>query len=114
MTVLTEGKHAGEFLLSEGNGLISREVRTIAAGQNLAAGTVLGKITSTGKYAAYNNGASDGTETAVEVLFDNVDASAADVEAVTIARNAEVNGDELTGLDAAATADLLAANIIIR
>lgn len=114
MTVLTEGKHAGEFVLSEGNGLISREVRTIASGQNLAAGTVLGKITASGKYAAYDNAALDGTQTAVEVLFDNVDASAADVEAVTIARNAEVNGDELTGLDANAIADLLAVNIIIR
>jgi hypothetical protein len=43
MTVLTEGRYAAEYLISEGNGTISREVGTLAAGQNLAAGTVLGK-----------------------------------------------------------------------
>ncbi len=46
MTVLNEGKHTGEFLLSEGNGSISRETVTIAAAASaLVPGTVLGKIT---------------------------------------------------------------------
>ena len=44
MTVLTEGKHTGEHLVSEANKTRSREVVTLAEGQNLAAGTVLGKI----------------------------------------------------------------------
>ncbi len=115
MTVLTEGKHPGEFIVSEGNGWISREAVTIVSGQNLAAGTVLGKITASGKYAAYNDGAADGTETAAGILFDNVDASGGDVAgAVMIARLAEVNGDELTGNDANGTADLLALDIVVR
>lgn len=34
----------------------------------IAAGTLLGKVTATGKYAAYNNANSDGTETAVPLV----------------------------------------------
>lgn len=46
MTVLTEGKHTGEFLLSEGNGYISREAIIIAAAAGaMVPGQVLGKIT---------------------------------------------------------------------
>lgn len=45
MTTLTESRHAGEFIISEGEGWISREAVTIDVGENLAAGTVLGKIT---------------------------------------------------------------------
>ncbi len=115
MTVLTEGKHAGEFIVSEGNGFISRETGTIVSGQNLVAGTVLGKITASGKYTAYSDGAADGSQTAVGVLFDNVDASAGDVGgAVIIARLAEVNGNELTGNDANGTTDLAALDILVR
>lgn len=45
MTVLTEGRHAGEFLISEGPGYISREAITVNAGESLVAGQVLGQIT---------------------------------------------------------------------
>lgn len=114
MTTLTEGRHAGEFIISEGNGWISREGVTIVTGQNLVAGTVLGKITASGKYAAYSNAAADGTEVAAGILFEAVDATAADKSGVMIARHAEVNGDELTGNDANGTADLKALAIIVR
>ncbi len=111
---LTEGKRAGEFLLSEGNGKISRETIILVAGQNLEAGTVLGKITASGKYAAYADGAADGTETAVAILYDNVDATAGDVDAVVIARYAEVSAALLTGSDANGVLDLAAEGIIVR
>ena len=114
MTTLTEGRHAGEFIISEGNGWISREGVTIVTGQNLAAGTVLGKITASGKYAAYSNAASDGTEVAAGILFEAVNATGGDKKGVMIARHAEVNGDELTGNDANGTADLKALAIIVR
>ena len=53
MTVLVETRHAGEFILSEANGQRSREAITIASGAGIiAAGTVLGKVTATGKYRA--------------------------------------------------------------
>jgi hypothetical protein len=95
MTSLTEGNHAGEFLLSEATGNRSRENVILVSGQDLPAGTVVGKITASGKYAVVSQGASDGTQTAVGVLYDNVDASAADTECVIIARDAEVIEDEL-------------------
>lgn len=117
MTVFTEGRHTAEFLVSEGNGTISRETVTIASGQNLAAGAVLGRVTATGNYVAYDDGAADGSETAVAVLYSAVDATTAASEGVAVVRMAEVDGGALDwgGADAeAGTADLAAANIIVR
>lgn len=45
MTVLTEGKHAGEFCVSEAQGHRSREAITVNAGESLVPGQVLGKMT---------------------------------------------------------------------
>lgn len=46
MTTLTEGQHAGEFLISErlGVGAPSRETITVLSGQDLAAGAVIGRV----------------------------------------------------------------------
>lgn len=107
--------YTGEFLLSEANGARSREEVAIAAAAGaLKAGTVLGKITASGKYAAYNNGASDGTEVAAGVLYAAAPDLTADQSAVLIARDAEVDGALLTGLDANGTADLKALGVIVR
>jgi hypothetical protein len=43
--VKTEGQHAGEFLLSEAPGNLSRENVTVLSGQNLKAGAVVGRVT---------------------------------------------------------------------
>lgn len=105
MTVLTEGKHAGAFLVSEANGTRSRKTGTVAAGQNLVAGQVV--QLSAGKLVAKDILANTGNTaliTAPEgIMWDNVDASTAgphagaDVAgAVYIARDAEVNGSEMT------------------
>lgn len=115
MTTLTEGKYTAEFLLSEGNGSISREEVTISSTAGaMVPGTVVGKITATGEYAAYSNAASDGTEVAAGILYAKVADSAADQKAVIIARHAEVKDDELTGIDAAGRTDLKALGIICR
>lgn len=45
MVVLTEGRHAGEFIVSEANGMRSREQVTVLADEVLEAGHVLGKVT---------------------------------------------------------------------
>lgn len=45
MTILTEGKHAAEFLVSEAAGSRSRERITVLSGETLVAGAVLGKVT---------------------------------------------------------------------
>lgn len=110
MATLTEPVHAGEFLLSEGNGQISRENVTIAAGQNLPAGQVVGQITASGKYAAHDPGAADGTENAAGVLYAAVNAADGDKKGVVIARFAEVDGAAVTG----DTDGLAALNIIVR
>lgn len=114
MTVFTEGKHTAEFILSEGNGSISREEVTIdAAAGAMAAGTVVAKLAN-GKYTAYNNAGSGGAEIAAGVLYRAVPNLTVDQDAVIIARSAEVVGAELTGLDAAGKADLAALGIIVR
>ena len=187
MTVLTEGQHKAEFLVSEANGSLSREVIKVLAGQVLQAGHVLGKVgigTATGaavsgnigngtisdvsagtgvkagtygvtciepaanggtfaieepggviigsavvgtpyvgqvnftlndgttdfaagdrftiavsggsgKYKEYNPANTDGSQTAVAVLLERTDATAADRDAVAIVRQAEVNAAEL-------------------
>lgn len=112
---LNEGKHTAEFLLSEGNGSISREQVVISStAAAMVPGTVVGKITATGEYVAYSNAASDGSEVAAGVLYAGVKDSAADQSAVIIARHAEVIASELTGLDTTGKADLLALGIICR
>ena len=115
--MVTETNHAGEHIVEElGSPQFCREEVTIVSGQDLAAGTVVGKITASGKYAVYDNGAADGTQTAAGVLFDAVDASGGDAAGVITARGAVVNADLLTSNDANGTADLAALNppIIVR
>lgn len=121
MTVLTEGMHTAEFLVSEGNGHISREVVTIAAGADLEPCTVLGKITASGKYVQVDPAAADGSEVAAAVLYAAAKAATADATEVAIVRHAEVNSLALvwpTGITdpekAAAVAELAAASIIVR
>lgn len=120
--IQNEGMYTGEFLISDGEGEISRDSVTIASGQGvLEAGTVLGKITASGKFAAYNNAGDNGTEVAVAVLYSKVDATSADVRGVAVTRLAEVKKDLLSYAadqsDADKTAslvDLKSANIIAR
>jgi hypothetical protein len=64
MTVLSEGVYAAEYLISEGNGTISREVVTLATGQNLTAGTVVGKA-SDGTFKALSRRGLTGTSSKV-------------------------------------------------
>lgn len=195
MTELTEEQHAGEFIVTEANGSLSRESATILSGQNLKAGHVLGKVAvgtatgaavsgntgngaisavsagatakagvytanliepaanggtfsvedpdgvnvgtavvgtpfagpvnftiadgatdfvagdrfaitvaaGSGKYKEYNPANTDGSQTAVAILYASVDATGGDTEGVVIARHAEVNAEELiwfSGADA--------------
>lgn len=100
MTVLTEGNHAGGFLVSTSNKTRSFD-KVIITGGSYEAGTVLGKITASGFYTQFDPAATDGSEVAVALLFDNVDASAADVLETIVKRDAEYNAVEIvwdTGL----------------
>jgi head decoration protein D len=124
---LTNVTRAGGFLQSEANFARSRDRVTIEGGSpgagKLAAGTVLGKISASGKYVASPDTGGDGSQTAVAILWDAVDATDADVIATVIARDAEVRGEDLSydssvGTDptkiATKSTQLALQNIIVR
>lgn len=113
VTKITEGKRPGEHLLSE-EGMISRDEVTIAAGQNLEAGTVL-ELSG----AKYVRVATPGS--AVAVLFSRTDATEGDVKAAAHTRLCEVVSSLLvwptgftTGNKTTAIAALKAQTIIVR
>ena len=86
-----EPKAISDVLKAEFSSEYCREVVTIASGAGvLDIGTVLGKVTASGKWKAHTNGASDGTETAAAVLLQKVDATSADQQAVVIVRGPAV------------------------
>ena len=121
MTVKTEPLGTGAHLFSEQDGFLSRETITLLAGTAYAAGSVLGKITASGKYTLYDNAASDGTQVAAGVLFAAVDATAADAPGVAHVRLCEVITSRLTwksgasaGDKTAGLADMAAAYLIGR
>lgn len=116
---VTERVKAG-LLLSEAPGDWSRLNVTIVSGQDLKYGDVVGKVTASGKYAIYANGASDGTQAAAGILIgSDVDATNGDLPGAVLIKNAEVNVDLLgwgandsTGITAG-KADLVALGITL-
>lgn len=79
------------------------------------AGLVVGRITTSGLYKNYDDSASDGSQTAVGVLFEDVLASDVPASGLPVARaivGGEVYLGKLTGFDAAAGTDLGARTII--
>lgn len=114
MNIQREPMHAGEFLLSEGAGTISREAINVAAGPALEPGQILGLVTSTGEFAAYNPTAEDGSENAQAILFGPLSTSDIVRRGRAVVRLAEVSEAHLTGLDLAAEKALAAHNVIVR
>jgi hypothetical protein len=124
--VLEAGKRAGEFLLSEGNGSISREAATVLSGQVLVAGQVI-QLDGDGKAAACDgilNTAGDALVTPVAgIVIYAADATDGDVpNCAYIARSAEVIDAYITyptestggGEHAATVASLRDLGIIVR
>lgn len=109
-----ESMHAGEFLLSEGAGNISREAINVAAGPALEPGQILGLVTATSEFAPYQPTAEDGTENAVAILYAPLGESDVARRGRAIVRLAEVSEAHLTGLDPAAEKDLAAHFVIVR
>ena len=109
-----EGKHPGEFILYTEEKYSVDQVGVAAAAGALVPGTVLGRITATGEYVAYNNAAADGSEVARAINIHAVPDAASVQSTTAITRQAEVVGSLLTGLDTAARADLAAVGIIVR
>ena len=122
MPTLTQTPNLGDLLKYEAPNLYSREQATVAAGQNLPLGAVVGRVTATGKLKALDPAAGDGSDVAVGVLALAVDATLIDREdAILIARHAIVARGALiwpAGLSAAqraaAIAQLEARGILVR
>src|SRR5579883_802557 len=121
MPVQTESNYLGDWLKYEEDNLYSRDEVTVASGQSLATGTVIGVITASGKVTQLAPAASDGSETAAGVLLNPVDASAGDKPGVIIARHAICSAHGLvwpasiTGPQkAAAISQLRALGILVR
>ena len=126
MATLIKGQANASFIVSESNGYRSRDdvTVTVPAGTTYVAGTILGKITATGKFVRHAAGATNGSEDEAGVLYEtitNTTGSGVDSTAVNFARAAEVNGHELTyeiGADAPqialSDAALKALGIIVR
>ena len=127
MTILTEGRHPGEAILSEANFHRSRDSITIPAGTGVVkAGTVLGEVTaSPGEFVPSPDAVTvgiEGAETAKAMNIHEVDATDVDVKVAAITRDAELNGSclefEATVDDdakkAAKATQLEAAGIIVR
>lgn len=109
-----ESMHAGEFLLSEGAGNISREAINVAAGPALEPGQILGLITASGEFAPYHPTAEDGTENAIAILYGPLGESDVVRRGRAVVRMAEVSEVHLTGLDPAAEKALAAHFLIVR
>ena len=122
MPTLTQAPTLGDLLKYEAPNLYSREQATVAAGQNLPLGAVVGRVTATSKLKALDPSASDGTEIAAGVLAQAVDATLIDREdAILIARHAIVARNALvwpagitTAQQLAAIAQLEARGIVVR
>lgn len=85
----------------EGVGMVSRDAVTLAANgssaQALASGTVLGKVTASGKYVILAPGASDGSQNAAAIL----------VNPTTVSASADYTGAPVINWSAAVMTSLL-------
>ena len=116
---LYEIKQAGvpnvSFVLHEETSRYSRGVAVVPANTPaMVAGTVLGKVTASGKLVPYSNAATNGSEAAVGILLYNTPTQTEDQKVTVLTRHAEVNGNQLVGVDAAAIADLKQVGILVR
>ena len=79
MPVLTEPPSMGDVLKYEVNPNYNREVITLLQGMPYPVGSVLGKITASGKYTLSPATGADGSQVASAVLLHAVDATLASV-----------------------------------
>jgi hypothetical protein len=86
MTVLHQPASMGDILKYEVNPNYTREEVTLLQGMPYLVGSVLGRITASGKYKLATSGGSDGAQTATAVLLYAVDATLADAIGIVLAR----------------------------
>ena len=103
MPTLTMSPTLGDLLKYELNGNYCRETVTLKSGTNYKLGSVLGKITASGKYRLSPNATvvgDEGAETAVAILLQAVDATAADMTGLIAARGPAIFSKDALAYDA--------------
>ena len=86
MNALTQPATMGDVLKYEVNPNYTREIVPLLAGTNYPVGSVLGKITASGKYKLATSGGSDGAQTSAAVLLYAVDATLGDAIGIVVVR----------------------------
>ena len=86
MSVLTQPPTMGDVLKYELNPNFTRETVTLLAGTNYPVGSVLGRITASGKMKLSTATGTDGAQNAAAVLLYDVDATAADATCIVVLR----------------------------
>ncbi len=86
MPVLTQPATMGDVLKYEVNPNYTRDTVTLLTGTAYPVGSVLGRITASGKYTLSPDSGADGSETAAAVLLYAVDATLADAIGIVVAR----------------------------
>jgi glutamate formiminotransferase len=89
---IEENKNLGDLLKYETDKNYCREVVTVAAGQNLKIGTVVGMKTATDevKIVSLNGEETDGSDVAIGVILEDANATSGAKKALMIARDAIV------------------------
>lgn len=106
MSEFTESPRAGNYIADEVSVNLSRKQGVMASGSGeVIAGTVVGIVTATSKYAPLDTEASDGSEDAAGVLYDTVDATSADADCVVSAALTAVNASEIIWPDGISDGD---------
>ena len=91
MSAITASQNLGDLLKYEAPNLYSRDRVTVAAGQTLLLGAVVGIEAATTKVVQLDPAATDGSEIAVGVMAADVDAAASDrTDGILISRHAIV------------------------
>jgi hypothetical protein len=83
MTDTTTDTFNPDGLIAGDNPAPLTRTMTIISGQNVTRGTVMGKITASGKLSIVNDANSDGTENPYSVMAQDVDASGGDKSGLT-------------------------------
>ena len=97
MPAITEGLNLGDLLKYEAPNLFSRDQVTVASGQALPLGAVVGIVTTTGKVKQIDPSATDGSQYAAGVLMQRCDAALIDREdGLMVSRHAIVADHALT------------------
>lgn len=122
MPALTQANTLGDLLKYEAPNLYSRDRVTVAAGQNLELGAVVGTVTATAKLKRFDPSATDGSQVPAGVMLADCAASLIDRDdGLVVARHAIVADYALVwpsgitpGEKTAAVATLTSLGVLVR